>query len=238
MVLSVLAYNIHFGQKLKLIQDWIINYESQFDIVCLQEFPLEKNSRFLKIFEANSYSYAFAPSFLRRGKQYGELTLFKNTKIKMLDNDVIKLGTNILERRSYKNNGENSSLLTLLQYQNKKFILANSHLFCFAFNSHRIGQLTKILDRIKDVAKDHSTPTIILGDFNYTSIIRQKRLMDFMRSHKLLNAYKAHTHRLFFLKQQLDYVFYGNCKISNIAIGKKIKYSDHYPVKVDITFKD
>ena len=106
MALSVLAYNIHFGQKLKLIEDWIINYPSQFDIVCLQEFPLEKKSHFLKTFEEHSYSYAFAPSFLRRGKQYGELTLFKKNKIKMLENSVINLGTNILERRSYKNNGE------------------------------------------------------------------------------------------------------------------------------------
>lgn len=237
MSLSVLAYNIHFGQKLTLIQEWILSLTPQFDIICFQEFPFEKKSKFLEVFRKQGYDYTFAPSFIRKKKQYGELTLFNKNKIQLLDSQIIHLGTNLLERRFYKKNGEKSSLLTLLKYKNKKIIIANSHLFSFALNSHRINQLMTILSSIKDASKKEVLPTIILGDFNYTSIIRQKRLMDFMNSHKFTNAYKTHTHRLFFLKQQLDYVFYKHCKITKISIDK-LKYSDHYPVQFDIVFKD
>jgi len=233
MSLSVLAYNIHFGQKLELISDWILSSTNKFDIICFQEFPLEKKSKFLKTFQDHDYEYEFAPSFIRKGKQHGELTLYKKNDIKIIDSKVIHLGTNLLEKRFYKKNGEKSSLLTLIQYKNKKIILANSHLFSFALNSHRIKQLITILEEIGGISKKNTLPTIILGDFNYTSIIRQKRLIDFMKSHKFANAYKTHTHKLFFLGQQLDYVFYNNCSIKKILIDK-IKYSDHYPVQFKI----
>jgi len=57
-----------------------------------------------------------------------------------------------------------------------------------------------------------------------------------MEKNELTNAYKTHTHKLFFIKQQLDYVFYNNCVIKNVKIGKKVKYSDHSPVWFDIDF--
>lgn len=233
MSLSVLAYNIHFGQKLVLIQDWILSSTDKFDLICFQEFPFEKKSKFLKIFEEHGYGYAFAPSFIRKNKQHGELTLYKKDKIKIIDFKVISLGTNLLEKRFYKKNGEKSALLTLIQHNNKKIILANSHLFSFALNSHRIKQLIKILSEIKAISNEKDLPSIVLGDFNYTSIIRQKKLIDFMKSHKFVNAYKTHTHKLFFLGQQLDYVFYNNCAIKKIVIDR-IKYSDHYPVQFKI----
>jgi endonuclease/exonuclease/phosphatase family metal-dependent hydrolase len=231
MLLSALAYNIRFGHKLKNIQDWILNYPKQFDIVCLQEFPFDKKAGILKNFEKHDYGYSFAPSFSKRGKQYGEITFYKKHKIKLLKSKAINLGTNLLERRSYKKNGEKSAMLTHMSYKGKKFIMANSHLFTFALNSHRINQLSKIIDQINKTMEDKKTTSIILGDFNYSSILRQKSLMDFMNEHEFTNAYKAHTHKLFFLKQQLDYVFYKNCKVDDIVISKKIKFSDHYPVQ-------
>jgi len=57
-----------------------------------------------------------------------------------------------------------------------------------------------------------------------------------MEKNELTNAYKAHTHKYFFIPQQIDYVFYNDCKIENIKIDKKIKYSDHSPVTFTIEF--
>jgi endonuclease/exonuclease/phosphatase family metal-dependent hydrolase len=57
-----------------------------------------------------------------------------------------------------------------------------------------------------------------------------------MEKNGLTNAYKTHTHKYFFVSQQLDYVFYNDCVIKNVNIGKRIKYSDHSPVWFDIDF--
>lgn len=238
-MVSILAYNIHYGKKLELIQNWLID-NPHFDIICLQEFPFKKNSQFLDLLDKHGYKYAFAPSFTRKKTLYGELTLYNSKKIKLVNTKVVGLGTMILENRFIenrfrKNKGQRSSLLTHFKYKDKDFVLANSHLFCFALNSHRINQLNKILKNVTEIGDHKQFSTVILGDFNYTSIIRQKKLIDFMKKNNLSNAYKITTHKLFFLKQQLDYVFYNNCSVKNVVIDK-LKYSDHYPVQFNIDF--
>ena len=238
-MVTVLAYNIHYGKKLELIQDWLLG-KKDLDIICLQEFPFEKNSKFLKLFEKNGYKYAFAPAYVRKKTQYGELTLYNKKNIKLESSKVINLGTIIFENRHIeklfrKNKGQRSSLLTHFKYKGKDLILANTHLFCFALNSHRINQLTKILENIQKVGNNSTFSSVILGDFNYTSIIRQTRLINFMKKNELKNAYKSSTHKLFFLKQQLDYVFYNGCDVEKVLIDR-IKYSDHYPVQFKIDF--
>lgn len=234
MELSILAYNIHYGKKIELIQKWLLK-KKRFDIICLQEFPLKSGSKFLKLFEENGYKYAFAPSFIRRKTQYGELTLYDYKKIKHIESHVIKLGTSLfedrfLENRFRKTKGQKSSLLTLFKYKNKKLVIANSHLLCFALNSRRLNQLNKILDNVKKIGDHTEYSSVILGDFNYSSILRQKKLIDFMDKHNYYNAYKTHTHKFVIVKQQLDYVFYNNCKINNIRVDR-LKFSDHYPVQ-------
>lgn len=237
MELSAIAYNIHYGKKIELIQNWLLS-KKHFDLIFLQEFPYKKNSEFLKLYVSQGYKYSFAPSFIRRKTQYGELTLFNAEKIKLVEEVALGLGSNLLENRFLENRfrktkGQRSSLLTLFTHKGKKLVIANSHLLCFALNSHRLNQLNKILEKVHKIG-DHTTySSVILGDFNYTSIIRQKRLIDFMKKNEFENAYNTHTHKLFFLKQQLDYVFYNNCQIKNVIIDK-IKYSDHYPVKFTI----
>lgn len=238
MELSTIAYNIHYGKKLDLIQNWLLS-KKRFDIICLQEFPFKKNSKFLKLFEEQGYSYAFAPSFTRKKTQYGELTLFDSKKIKLVESKTIALGTNLLEGRWLekgfrKQKGQRSSLLTLFKYKNKKLVVANSHLLCFALNSHRLNQLNKILNQVHLVGDHTKYSSVILGDFNYTSIVRQQRLIDFMKKYEHKNAYSTHTHKLFMVGQQLDYVFYKDCNIKKIKIDK-IKLSDHYPVQFNIS---
>jgi endonuclease/exonuclease/phosphatase family metal-dependent hydrolase len=234
-MVSVLAYNINYGKKLDLIQKWLLKRVNDFDVICLQEFPFDEESEFLKVLEKHSYDYRFAPSFSRKDSRHGELTLYKKNKLKLLDDKIVKLGTNLLETR-FRKKGQRTSLLTLFEYKNRKIVLANSHLVCFALNSRRINQISKIIKNVRTIGDHSAFSTVILGDFNYTSRIRQKKLIEFMEKNELLNAYKTHTHKFFFIKQQLDYVFYNGCGIKNIKIGKKIKYSDHSPVWFNIDF--
>jgi len=240
-MISVLAYNIRFGKKLKLIEKWLLKNPTKFDVICLQEFPFTENSSFLETFKKNGYNYKFAPSsyltkiFFGAHGQHGELTLFKKSQLELLNSYVIKLGANFLEKR-FRVQGEKTSLLTIFKHKNKKIVVSNSQLVCYAPNSRRINQITKILKKVKTIDDDSAFSTVILGDFNYTSRIRQKKLIEFMEKNELTNAYKAHTHKYFFIPQQIDYVFYNNCKIENIKIDKKIKYSDHSPVTFEIDF--
>ena len=112
--------------------------------------------------------------------------------------------------------------------------MANSHLVCYAPNSRRINQIAKIIKRVDRLGDDSKFATVILGDFNYTSRFRQKKLIEFMAKNNLTNAYKAHTHKYLFIPQQVDYVFYHGCTVNNVEIKKRIKYSDHYPVQFKI----
>jgi len=234
-MLSVLAYNINYGKKLSLIQRWLLKRPDEFDIICLQEFPFNQGAEFLESLKKHSFDYKFAPSLSGKNKLYGELTLYKKNKLKFMDERIVKLGTNLLETR-FRKKGQRTSLLTLFKYKDKKIVIANSHLVCFALNSKRINQISKIIKNVKVIGDHSAFSTVILGDFNYTSRIRQKKLIQFMETNELQNAYKTNTHKLFFVRQQLDYVFYHNCAVENVNIGKKVKYSDHSPVWFDLDF--
>jgi endonuclease/exonuclease/phosphatase family metal-dependent hydrolase len=240
-MISVLAYNVAFGKKLDLIEKWLLKNHRRFDIICLQEFPIEKGASFLKTFKKHSYDYKFAPSSyltkpLGDKNHYGELTLYKKRALKLLNHKIVKLGKNFLEKR-FRRGGDKTSLLTVFKYKNKKIVMANSQLVCYALNSRRINQISKVIKSVKAIGNHSAFSTVILGDFNYTSRIRQKKLIEFMEKNELLNAYRAHTHKYFFVPQQIDYVFYNGCDIKNVKISKKVKYSDHSPVWFDIDFE-
>ena len=47
------------------------------------------------------FEYKFAPGFVRSGKKFGELTLVNRKKIKILTEEVIKLGSSIAERKNH-----------------------------------------------------------------------------------------------------------------------------------------
>jgi endonuclease/exonuclease/phosphatase family metal-dependent hydrolase len=236
MNLSVLAYNIAFGKKLDKIETWLLKDPDRFDVICLQEFPFRKGSEFIENFKKHGFNYKFAPSssltkiFFSRGDKHGELTLYNAKKLTLIDDHVIKLGANFLEKR-FRVQGQKTSLLTVFKHGKKTLVLANSHLVCYAPNSRRINQINKIIKRVEALGDDTKFSTVILGDFNYTSRFRQKKLIEFMAKNDFINSYTAHTHKYLFIPQQVDYVFYNNCDINNVEIDRKIKLSDHYPVQ-------
>lgn len=228
-MLSVLSYNILFGKHVEEIVRWITVQKKQFDILCFQEFPKEKIRLVKKVLKPHSYAYA--SNVIYKGNDYGQLTVILNKKISLVDSTEIKLGTNVFEDKILRLRGERSSLFTKLRYNRKEIFLANTHLIAFAFNALRRKQLAMVVEHLENVSpKKKSLPTLVLGDLNYSSLFKREKLFTYMQKNGFTNAHRHTTHTLLFLKQQqLDYIFYKYCKVSNIRILKET-FSDHFPM--------
>jgi len=229
-MLSVLTYNILFGNQLDNIAEWLKNHNAKFDILCFQEFPKEKINFMLKFLQPENYDFKYGTNFLKNGKDYGELTLVNKKKIKFLDSKIIFLGTNIVEKKVFGLEGERSALITKLKFDNKTFIFSNSHLIAYALNFHRRAQLETITSEINNLTTEKNTPAVVVGDFNYTSLLFQKSIFDFMEKKGFKSGHNLKTHNLFNLKHhQLDYVFHKNCNVRKVEVVK-LSFSDHFPV--------
>lgn len=228
-MLTVLSYNILFGKRLEKIVTWLNNRDQSFDIICLQEFPYSKIAILDTLKDRKIYHESYAVSFHKGKEAYGLLTLINTQKIKFKSEQTIYIGTSILEKAMGRQIGRNA-LVTNVTYKRKHFTLVNAHLAAISSNGHRRKQLTTVVSELeKDMIKGNR-PTLILGDFNYTSLLWQKRLLMLMEEYGYTNAYSHNTHRLLFVKkQQLDYVFYKYGFVQDIQIGKE-KYSDHQPI--------
>ena len=151
------------------------------------------------------------------------------------DRGVVPLGKSIFESKVIRNQGERSALATLISQNGKKFLLVNVHLVCFSLNRSRIKQTKKVLEEIKKINAKGNLPTIVLGDFNYSTLTRQQQLVKTMQQHGFLNAYKKHTHRLFYVKHQIDYVFYKNCFVDGVQVVR-LPLSDHFQIRFMLEF--
>lgn len=225
-MLEVLSYNIQFGQKLDEIIAWLNSLSKPFDILCFQEFPKAKLSHFQKSLKDFSYTDQYASSFIRKNNDYGELTLIHNKKISLLDSQIVQLGTSVFEQKLFGLRGQRSALFTKLSYNENVFYLVNTHLIAFSTNKQRRGQLSKIIEQLD---QRNTSPVLILGDFNYTSMVRQYKLLELLQNNGFTNGHKEYTHKIFFIDHQLDYLFYKSCKIRNLKIPQ-LTFSDHLPM--------
>lgn len=228
-MLSVLAYNIFQGKNLNQIITWLDNLPVKFDIICFQEYPktqlklLEENKIFL------NYQFQYATSFVKNKIDYGELTLVNKKKLSVIDTNIITLGHSIIEKKVFSIRRERTALITKLNYNNRTILLVNTHLALYTNNAKRRKQLSKIIEYVSIDKKDEEIPNVILGDFNYTSLFRQKKFLNFVKNKGFLNAHKNLTHNLFSLTlHQIDYILYKNCMISDIQI-QHVSFSDHFP---------
>lgn len=230
----LISYNILFGKNLDKIIDWLVHFEKNnefVDIFCFQEFPEKKITYFLeKLKKNNHFNYQFIPTIHSNNKEFGQLTIFNSQKMQLITHKNIPLAGSRLEKhvlKLFKKTTNRNSLLTVFESKNnkKQFLVANIHLTCISLNHHRIDQLLKIL---KEIAQFKSV--LLVGDFNYTSLLPRISLFNLMKKNQFENATKKmETHRLLFLRQQVDYIFYRNIRLCGVGI-KKIKFSDHYPI--------
>lgn len=233
-MIRVLSYNIRYGKKLSDILAWLQPQYKQYDVICLQEYPQSKRHLLEKHFEPQ-YQYVFSHGFTTKKDSFGQVTLFDTSRLKTEHSTTVQLGSNVLEDAIHRHKGERTALITKLINGEGGLLLVNTHLACLAINRQRRNQLQLIVDHLHSI-NDHKTQAkIILGDFNYTSLMRQRSLVRFMTKNNFVSAYKESTHKLLFFKHQLDYAFYNNCKIHNVEV-ERIRFSDHYPVKFEVHF--
>jgi len=226
-MLNILTYNIQYGKRTSSIIKWIKNLPQIPDIICFQEFPKKEIEIFIKKIKKKNYKYQYTESLRKKNETYGQLTLYDSIKLKVKENKTIDLKKSFIEKIFSPNTISRKALITSFEYDGKLFILINAHLTAFHFNSIKRSQILKIIDSLdKNLEK---IPHIFLGDLNYSSLIRRKKLLNLMYKYGFYNAYKLKTHRLFFLNHQLDYVFYKGCIIINPVVIR-LKYSDHFAV--------
>ena len=122
-----------------------------------------------------------------------------------------------------------SAIITTFQKDDIEFDLANVHLTPLSFHGLRKRQLHQVIKNVK------IKRAIILGDFNYSSLLNSGGLITFMNKYNyevageklITNKYK------YKISQQLDYIFYKNLKIENIKV-LELPYSDHFPILADL----
>lgn len=223
--LEILTYNVEFGKRLTEIYNWLHTIPDHPDFICFQEFPenaigtLRDNLRFKKLV------YKFAPSFVRKGEFYGELTVFDGNLTSKIETEILDLGESRIERIYRRSPSRRSALITTLDFKGKKLTIVNIHLVVLALNRKRRQQLTLIFESLKN-----DSSAIIIGDFNYTSLLGRKGLVNFMNKFKFeLAGGKMITNHLKKIPQQLDYVFHKGCALEGVRV-EKIPFSDHYPV--------
>lgn len=227
----LLSYNIYFGKKLHAILEWLTKVEQKnkaFDIICFQEFPYEKIDWFMLSRKSTS-DYRFAPSFYLKKKIYGQLTIFNKNSLALRSDTSISLGMSRIEKRVsqlFRRSTKRTSLLTSFETNaRKKFTIANTHLSSIALNGHRINQLKKIC-----VATQKVVHALIVGDLNYTSALPRFALKRLIKKYQFEDATrKLKTHRLLFMKHQLDYIFAKAIQITHVSV-RQIPFSDHYPL--------
>ncbi|HLC94838.1 MAG TPA: endonuclease/exonuclease/phosphatase family protein [Patescibacteria group bacterium] len=231
-MLSLLSYNILFGNRLNHIITWIHEREEKnrpFDVLCFQEFPEKKISKFLEHFPGRNLAYQFSPAIMERKRTFGQLTVYNRDKLTLIKHHVLDLGKSPWENRLFsmikKKKIVRNSLLTFFKNDTHEFVVANTHLTLVARNKYRISQLASIINHVNGTSR-----AIILGDFNYTSLLPRRRLMHLMERNDFRHATdRLKTHRIGFLKHQLDYIFYKNLSFSHVEV-KRVNFSDHYPL--------
>ncbi|MBI4004800.1 endonuclease/exonuclease/phosphatase family protein [Candidatus Roizmanbacteria bacterium] len=232
-MLSLLSYNIFYGRKLDLIAQWLTNHKP-FDIMCFQEFPKDAIPVFTQQWRGRKLQYNYAESFSKRGKSYGELTLFDSSKLQLKTSHIVPLGGSKFEDRIFAVKTARTALITTFSYNNTPITLVNTHLICVHFNSVKRKQLQMILNHMNDHIPSSSHSQLILGDFNYSSLIRQKKFMRFMEGYGFTSAYRGKTHRFYYIPHQVDYIFSKHCNVADVVIETAIRFSDHLPVRCNV----
>ncbi len=247
--MRIITWNIlNKNEKIKSSLGFIFKYKP--DIICLQEFP-EKS---LPLLNQKEYHFVNASDcntivFNKKNQTNSLLVVGIKRKIKyntekislkMPANNIIKRVTNLKESIE--------GLKVTIPHKGEDIVLFNCHLSFAARPSIRKKQLKKIL-------KSGEGNRIICGDFNdfgnhlfswfigflfnYRSkdykVDEKRNFENIFRRHNLKNLFHGKvTHPI--LRQQLDHILVSKkIKVEkNQVIKNGIKYSDHYPLLVDL----
>lgn len=230
---ETISYNIQFGKKFADVIGWIEQAELYPEVFCFQEFPEEKLSFFETFLAKRGYEFVYTPSIIIRGVKMGELTAHKRSDLELLGHKELLLGRYLWEKSHRAVKGQRSALLTSYRYKDEYFSVGNVHLSNFSPHSMRYKQLRKVIEELRFFSED----SLIIGDFNYTSLFGVKRLFKFMDTFGFSCIDKRLiTHKIFnHIPQQLDYIFYKGFNPQEIAVHK-VPHSDHLPLAVKLAW--
>lgn len=229
--LTVLTYNVQMGRRIDKIVDWL-NRLPDTDVLCLQEFPMDKIDECVRLLGRVPYGYMFAEAFTLKKRVFGELTLYRKDRITHAKFETVSLGINKMERRILKTTIPRSYLILTGRINGRKIIVVNVHIVALAVNAVKFNQVMTMIEYLTSIR----SPLIILGDFNISSLLGKKRLMAvFKKSKYMMHPKKIATHRVGLLRHQFDYVFARNCMIVD-QDAERVKFSDHFPIRVTCQF--
>jgi len=224
-MLTVLSYNVEYGTKIKEIYNWILESKEKPQIICFQEFPEKEveNLKKNKIFK--NQNIFFAKGLSKKDDFFGELTIIDSSAVKLTEVKYLDFGPDHIESIFKRKIIKRSAIIIEFEINGKTIELANVHLTPASLHSKRRKQLVKVIQETS------SETAIIVGDFNYSSLLNKKGLISFMEKYDydlagenlITNKYK------YKIPQQLDYVFYKKL-IHNKTEVFDLPYSDHFPV--------
>jgi endonuclease/exonuclease/phosphatase family metal-dependent hydrolase len=222
---SILTYNVEFGQQLKDILPWLLNIEPLPEILCFQEFPEHKIPLLHKTLDFLGYDAYFTSAFVYKKHTYGELIAFRKKIFHYISHRRVELGPQVWENRAFDIDSNRSALVVEVRFDEHILDIVNLHIPWLGSNSFRLKLLTKV---VSGLSPDHKT--IIVGDFNYTSLWGKQKLIQFMKKHDLTLANDGMlTHEYLGIFHQLDYVFYHKL-LKETSEVFRVPYSDHFPV--------
>lgn len=229
--LKILTYNIQFGKNTDRIIDWV-NRQLQYDVFCFQEFPKDKIKESMSVLERVPYGYRFTSSISKRKRIFGQLTIYRKDRLRLIRTEKLNLGINRLERSIIRNTIPRSCLMTMFHYKDLRITVANVHLVALTINKYKYRQVEAVARTLNST----KNPVIMLGDFNLSSFIGKKKLFRIMdQSGYATDHTRIATHRVGVFKHQFDYIFGKNCSVVYQKI-KSVRLSDHLQVAAKVSF--
>lgn len=178
MKLSVLTFNLEYNRGFPKLLNVIDKYKP--DLVAVQEFDLSEDSQ--ELIEKRGYKLGdYAESFTKYGQMFGIATFYNQDKLAMKSSRTIHLPRGMYELFWMVVGNSPRRTVVSTHYnivgKNQKLNIYNVHFTPIARNALRDKQLSKILKS----ASKHTSPTIVLGDFNYP--YRRSHLEDLFKKY-------------------------------------------------------
>ncbi len=219
--LGFLTYNTQYGKNLREVLGWIESIKLKIDIYFFQEFPEEELEAFREKFA--EFTTLYVRNMFIQKKFCGQVVGVRKG-LEVLKRETVDIGPSRVAK-IFSGNFEHRNVLVLkIKSGRKQLWLANVHLTPYTNNSRRRRQLAMTLEKMG------KGPAVVGGDFNYFSFYNLRGLERFMENAGFKNETLAFiTHRRWFLKSQLDYVFSREVKLREVETVP-LPYSDHYPI--------
>lgn len=254
--ITVLSYNTcALDQSRPVDKNQVLHYikERDCDIVCLQEFRMDKQNGRLTLEQVKrylNYPYSYIDFKTYKGRLPFGIAVF--SKYPLLNKQTIRYESesNISDRCDVVVDGDTIRLL-------------NNHLQSYSFtaqelrmetdNSDQLKKKATLLDRkfrkayqyrpeqarlVEQEIAASPYPVLVCGDFNDVPVSYvYRRIARPLRDAFLESAAPAvlgHTYRHYGIGVRIDYILHSPTMHATSFLIDKVDYSDHYPVSCEV----